>query len=89
MKNVLTILAACVATASTVVTAAAARAAPLNYVIIGGGPAGFVLLEQLTRNPKIKVTLIEAGPDGSTDPALNSEPSFSRIIQMLKDTNHN
>jgi choline dehydrogenase len=84
MKNVLTVLAACAATASTVVTAAAARSVPLNYVIIGGGPAGFVLLEQLTRNPKIKVTLIEAGPDGSTDPALNSESSFSRIMQRCQ-----
>lgn len=34
-----------------------------DYVIIGGGPAGFVLAEQLSKNPKVNVLLLEAGPD--------------------------
>lgn len=69
MKKILPFLAALATVPPTVVTTAAS----VNYVIIGGGPAGFVLLEQLTRNPNVKVTLIEAGPDGSSNSALNSK----------------
>ena len=42
-----------------------------NYVIVGGGPAGFVVAEQLSRNPRVNVTLLEAGPDGSGDSIIN------------------
>jgi choline dehydrogenase len=52
--------------------APAQRPEEVDYVIIGGGPAGFVLAEYLTRNPNIKVTLLEAGPDSSTDPLVTS-----------------
>ena len=34
-----------------------------DYVIIGGGPAGFVLAEELSQNPDVSVTLLEAGPE--------------------------
>lgn len=46
--------------------------AEADYVLVGGGPAGFVLAEYLTRNPKIKVVLLEAGPDSSTSSVVNS-----------------
>lgn len=46
-------------------------AAGLDYVIVGGGPAGFVVAEQLSRNPDVNVTVIEAGPDGSDDETIN------------------
>ena len=43
----------------------------VDYVIVGGGPAGFVLAEQLSRDPQISVVLLEAGPDGTDAPTIN------------------
>lgn len=43
-----------------------------DYVIVGGGPAGFVLAESLSRNPRTKVVLLEAGPDGLNSTLINS-----------------
>lgn len=55
------------------VSSAAAKelAGSVEYVIVGGGPAGFVLAEQLSRNPNVNVTLLEAGPDGSGESVIN------------------
>lgn len=36
-----------------------------DYAIVGGGPAGFVVTEYLSRDPKVNVILLEAGPDAS------------------------
>jgi NADPH-dependent 2,4-dienoyl-CoA reductase/sulfur reductase-like enzyme len=43
-----------------------------DYLIVGGGPAGLVIAEQLTRNPHVHVVLLEAGPDSSLDPLVTS-----------------
>ena len=48
-----------------------------DYVIVGGGPAGFVLAEQLSRNPHKNVILLEAGPDGLNSSLINS--NFPRL----------
>ena len=58
-------LAACggSAAASWQPRAADAHPTEYDYVIVGGGPAGFVLAEQLSRNAKKSVILLEAGPD--------------------------
>ncbi|KAH7303305.1 choline dehydrogenase [Stachybotrys elegans] len=47
-----------------------------DYVIVGAGPAGFVVAEYLTRDPSLKVVLLEAGPDGDTDPLLTTPADF-------------
>ncbi|KAL5356055.1 hypothetical protein BJX96DRAFT_185538 [Aspergillus floccosus] len=62
-------------------TAILAAAAPshkkhINYVIVGAGPAGYVVAEKLTQNPKVTVTMLEAGPDGSTDPLITTPAKF-------------
>lgn len=40
----------------------------VDYVVIGGGPAGMVIVEQLSQDPKVNIILLEAGPDGTTEP---------------------
>lgn len=43
-----------------------------DYVIVGGGPAGLVLAEQLSRNGRNQVVLLEAGPDSINSTVVNS-----------------
>lgn len=44
----------------------------VDYILVGGGPGGLVLAEYLTRQKDVKVALLEAGPDSSTDPIVTS-----------------
>ena len=42
-----------------------------DYVVVGGGPAGCMIAERLSRDGRHKVVLLEAGPDVQDDPILN------------------
>lgn len=53
--------------------AKAAVASAVDYVIVGGGPAGYVVAEMLSQNPSVTVALLEKGPDEINNTDVNSE----------------
>ena len=54
----------------------------VDYLVIGGGPAGLVLAEHLSRHPGKNVVLLEAGPDSINDPLVNSESIENRTRHL-------
>lgn len=54
-----------------------------DYVIVGGGPAGFVLAEQLSQNPNTYVVLLEAGPDGINSSLINTPAYYIEIQEYF------
>jgi len=54
-----------------------------DYVIVGAGPSGYVLATRLSEDPGVTVTLLEAGPDGETDPQIFT-PAFAGGLQGTK-----
>lgn len=46
-----------------------------NYIIIGGGTSGLVVANRLSENPNIRVLVLEAGNDLTSDPRVNV-PAF-------------
>ena len=60
-------------------------AGQFDYVIIGGGPAGFVLAEELSKNSSITVLLLEAGPDTAGVQSINV-PGYAPDLLNTKYT---
>jgi NADPH-dependent 2,4-dienoyl-CoA reductase/sulfur reductase-like enzyme len=55
-----------------------------DYVIVGAGPAGVVLAEQLSRDGTKSVVLIEAGPDSINNATVDSE-SIATLLHREQD----
>lgn len=58
---------------ATATAVKAGVASAVDYVIVGAGPAGYVVAEMLSRNPAITVTLLERGPDEINNTDVNSK----------------
>ncbi|KAI1810490.1 putative GMC oxidoreductase [Poronia punctata] len=54
-----------------------------DYIIVGGGPAGLVLAERLSRDGQYKVILLEAGPQTFNATLLNTPAYFPFIAEPL------
>lgn len=52
------------------------------YVIIGGGPAGLVLADQLSRSGTNQVILLEAGPDTINNQLIQGESRRSLCYEV-------
>jgi choline dehydrogenase-like flavoprotein len=59
-----------------------------DYVIVGGGTSGLVVVERLTEDPNTSVLVLEAGTEHTTDPRIRT-PAFWRPLLGLEDFDWN
>jgi choline dehydrogenase-like flavoprotein len=43
---------------------------PFHYIVVGGGTAGLVVASRLTEDSNVRVLVIEAGADRTSDPLV-------------------
>ncbi|KAJ1555655.1 hypothetical protein HK405_014970, partial [Cladochytrium tenue] len=58
-----------------------------DYVIVGGGSAGCVLAHRLSEDPAVSVLLIEAGPEGLGNDAIDIPVKFGDTMKSEVDWN--
>lgn len=66
---------------STLASTAACPAIDVDYVIVGAGPAGLVLAEQLTQKKDVSVILLEAGVSGEGNTNISSKQTHKKFYK--------
>jgi choline dehydrogenase len=56
-----------------------------DYLVIGAGSSGSVLVERLSADPSVQVLLVEAGASGEADPAVRTPGRWTSLLGSAYD----
>ena len=51
-----------------------------DYVVVGGGTAGLVVAARLSEDPNLKVVVLEAGEDHTSDPRISMPAGWPALL---------
>ena len=58
-----------------------------DFIVVGGGTTGITLATRLSEDPKLRVLVLEAGQDLSTDPRVTTPALWPSLLRTNADWN--